>query len=73
MKIEPTHAGKPSTINSKNSLGILIALAFFAGTPVWRREELLPIADPKGAIDGSCNKNEAKERTGESSAQTPEH
>jgi hypothetical protein len=73
MKIEPPHSGKPSTINCRNSLGILIALAFFAGTPVWKREELLPIADSKGAIDCSSNKNEAKERTGESSAQTPEH
>jgi hypothetical protein len=60
MKDEPTHASKPGAINYKNPLGILIALAFFAGTPPWTGKELLPIADPKGAIDSSSNKNEAK-------------
>ena len=57
MKNEPTHTSKPGAINYKNPLGILIALAFFAGTPLWT---VLPIADPKGAIDSSSNKNEAK-------------
>ena len=49
MKIsEPTHSAKPGAVNNKNPLGILIALAFFAGTPMWQGEQFLPHCDSGG-------------------------
>ena len=60
MKIsEATHSSKPGAVNNKNPLGILIALAFFAGTPVWHGE-VLPLVIPKTAENPALNKNEEK-------------
>jgi hypothetical protein len=46
---KPTHSSEPGAIKDKHPVGILIALAFFAGTPLWMGEDLLPFANPKGA------------------------
>lgn len=43
---EATHSSKPGAFECKNPFGILIALAFFAGTPMWLGGEVLPFAPP---------------------------
>ncbi len=61
MKIsEATHSSKPGAINNKNPLGILIALAFFAGTPMRVADGSLPFALPKTAKDSPSIKPEEK-------------
>ena len=61
MKIsEPTHSSKPGAVNNKNPLGILIALAFFAGTPLWHGQQPLPLAIPETAKDPTVHKDEEK-------------
>jgi hypothetical protein len=60
MKIsEPTHSSKPGAVNNKNPLGILIALAFFAGTPMWH-EQFLPHAVPEPTKHPGLDKHEEK-------------
>ncbi len=61
MKIsEPTHSAKPGAVNNKNPLGILIALAFFAGTPMWQGEQFLPPAIPELTKPPVLHKDEEK-------------
>jgi hypothetical protein len=61
MKIsEPTHSSKPGAVNNKNPLGILIALAFFAGTPMWHGEQFLPVAIPEVTKPPVLNKDGEK-------------
>ena len=61
MKIsEPTHSAKPGAVNNKNPLGILIALAFFAGTPMWHGQERSPLTNPDATKHPALNKDEEK-------------
>lgn len=61
MKIsEPTHSSKPGAVNNKNPLGILIALAFFAGTPMWQGQQFLPHAVSEPAKHLGLDKHEEK-------------
>jgi len=61
MKIsEPIHSAKPGAVNNKNPLGILIALAFFAGTPMWPGQQFLPHAVPEPTKHPGLDKHEEK-------------
>jgi hypothetical protein len=61
MKIsEPTHSSKPGAVNNKNPLGILIALAFFAGTPMWHGQQFLPFTSPEATKHPALHKDEEK-------------
>jgi hypothetical protein len=61
MKInEPTHSSKPGAVNNKNPLGILIALAFFAGTPMWHGQQFQPLGIPETTKHPALNKDETK-------------
>ena len=55
---EATHCSKPGA--SKNPLGILIALAFFAGAPMWLGEEVLPFAPPTAVKNPLLRKDDEK-------------
>jgi hypothetical protein len=55
-----THCSKPGAVESKNPLGILIALAFFAGTPMWLGEEVLPFAPPAAEENPLLKKDDEK-------------
>jgi hypothetical protein len=60
MKIsEATHTSKPGVVY-KNPLGILIALAFFAGTPMWHGQPFSPHAVPEPAKHPGMDKHEEK-------------
>jgi hypothetical protein len=49
MKInERTDPVKAGSLGNKNFLNVLLALAFFAGTPMWVGKEPLPFAPPNG-------------------------
>ena len=62
MKIsDDPHSSKPGAINNKNPLGILLALAFFAGTPLYLGEESPPFARPKTAKDSPSSKGQVKQ------------
>ena len=59
MKISGVaHSLKPGEINNGNPLRILIALAFFAGTPMRLGNEGLPVSFPKTAKDPPSIKEE---------------
>ena len=60
MKTKTTYSSRPGGVHHKNPLDILIALAFFAGTPLWFGEEVLPFAPPKPAKLSCSNKAEEK-------------
>ena len=61
MKIsESTHSSKPGAVNNKNPLGILIALAFFAGTPMWHGQQFLPLTSPEATKHPALHKDEEK-------------
>ena len=61
MKIsEPTHSSKPGAVNNKNPLGILIALAFFAGTPMWHGQQFFLHAVPEPTKHPGLDKHEEK-------------
>ena len=57
---DATHCSKPGAFESKNPLGILIALAFFAGTPMWLGEEVLPFAPPAAVKNPPLRKDDEK-------------
>ncbi len=61
MKInDSTRSAKPGAVNNKNPLGILIALAFFAGNPMTEGTELLPFVAPKSSKNSLSAKDEGK-------------
>jgi hypothetical protein len=61
MKISAaTHSSKPGAVNNKNPLGILIALAFFAGTPMWHGQQFLLHAVPEPTKHPGLDKHEEK-------------
>ena len=61
MKISAaTHSSKPGAVNNKNPLGILIALAFFAGTPMWHGQQFLVHAVPEPTKHPGLDKHEEK-------------
>lgn len=61
MKISAaTHSSKPGAVNNKNPLGILIALAFFAGTPMWHGQQFLLHAVPEPTKRPGLDKHEEK-------------
>lgn len=61
MKISvATHSSKPGAVNNKNPLGILIALAFFAGTPMWHGQQFLLHAVPEPTKHSGLDKHEEK-------------
>jgi hypothetical protein len=61
MKIsDATRSSKPGAVNNKNPLGILIALAFFAGTPMWHGQPFLPHAVPEATKHPGLDKHEEK-------------
>jgi hypothetical protein len=61
MKInESIRSAKPGAVNNKNPLGILIALAFFAGNPMTEGTELLPLVAPKSCKNTPGVKDEEK-------------
>jgi hypothetical protein len=61
MKIsDATRSLKPGAVNNKNPLGILIALAFFAGTAMWHGQQFLPHAVPEPSKHPGLDKHEEK-------------
>jgi hypothetical protein len=61
MKISAAaHSSKPGAVNNKNPLGILIALAFFAGTPMWHGQQFLLHAVPEPTKHPGLDKHEEK-------------
>ncbi|HEY1468103.1 MAG TPA: hypothetical protein VGF61_03600 [Candidatus Acidoferrum sp.] len=58
--IEPTHSLKPGAANNKNPLGVLIALAFFAGTPMWNGQQFQPLGIPETSKHPTSHKDGEK-------------